>query len=117
METTITLECTLDTRQHLKELEHELKQIHGLQVFFVPPKDETAPVLISIGIPRKEEQADLAIRRITHTLYDFIHSSASETSRRKIHLVTIEGERVDIEPLNSDEIRQIITEAHAGQSA
>lgn len=117
METTITLECTLDTQQHLKELEHELKQIHGLQVFFVSPKDETAPVLISVGIPHKEEQAELAIRRIAHTLYDFIHSSASATGRHNIHLVTIEGKRVDIAPLSSDEIRQIVTEAHTGQSA
>lgn len=115
METTITLECTLETRQHLKELEHELKQIHGLRVFFVEPKDETAPVLISISINKKGEEADVAIRRIAHTLYEFIHSS--EASQRKITLVTIEGESVDIKPLSSDEIKQIIIEAHEGQSA
>lgn len=116
METTITLECSSDTRQHLRGLEHELKQIHGIQVLFVEPKDETAPVLISIGISRKEEQAEQAIRRITHTLYDFLHG-ASESEAPKITLVTIEGESVDLAPLTSDDIKQVITEAHAGQSA
>lgn len=117
METTITLEFFAETQQHLKELEHQLKHIHGIQVFFVLPKDENAPALISIGIGKKGEQADVAIRRITHELYDFLHSSKGETSQRKITLVTIEGERIDIAPLTSDEIKQVITEAHAGQSA
>jgi hypothetical protein len=116
METTITLECTLEIREHLRELEHELKQIHGLKVFFVEPRDADAPVLISISVLHKGEQADLAIRRIAHSLYEFVHSSAEEAGRRKLTLVTIEGESVDIKPLSSEEIRQIIAEAHAGQA-
>lgn len=115
METTITLECTLETREHLRELEHELKQIHGLKVFFVEPRDADAPVLISISVLHQGEQADLAIRRIAHTLFEFVHSSAAEPGQRKVMLVTIEGERIDLEPLSSDEIQQIVAEAHAGQ--
>lgn len=116
METTITLECTLETREHLKELEHELKQIHGLKVFFVEPKEAGAPVLISISVLHKGEQAELAIRRIAHTLFDFVQGSA-EAVHRRVTLVTIEGESVDLTEMSSEEIRQIISEAHAGQSA
>ena len=116
METTITLECTLETREHLKELEHELKQIHGLKVFFVEPRDADAPILISISVLHKDEQADQAIRRITSTLFDFVHGSGVVPGQRKITLVTIEGESVDLVPLSSDEIQQVITEAHAGQA-
>jgi hypothetical protein len=116
METTITLECLSDTREHLRELEHELKQIHGLKVFFVEPRDTAAPVLISISVPQKEEQAELAIRRIAHTLFAFMHNGTKEPEQRKITLVTIEGESVDLGALGSDEIKQIITEAHAGQT-
>jgi len=116
METTITLECLLETREHLKELEHELKQIHGVKIFYVEPRDTDAPVLISISVLHKGEQAELAIRRIAHTLYEFVHSSAEVVGQRKLTLVTIEGESVDLEPLSSEELRQIIDEAHAGQA-
>lgn len=114
MEPTITLEFTSDTRRHLHELEHQLKQIHGVKVFFVEPRDETAPVLISLGLSKKGEQADLEIRRVAHTLYDFVHDSEAE-SQRTITLVTIEGNSVDIAPLAEEEIREIIGQAYAGQ--
>src|SRR5579875_3435049 len=114
MEPTITLEFTADTRQHLKALEHELKQAHGVQVFYVEPKDQTAPVLISVGIRRKDEQAELAIRHVAHTLYDFVHSASAE-GQRTISLVTIEGERVNIASLDYEELRQIISDAYARQ--
>lgn len=116
MEPTITLEFTADTREHLKTLEHDLKQIHGVQVFFVEPKDETAPVLISLGIRKRDEQVDMTIRHITHTLYDFVHGGAGEESQRTISLVTIEGERVAVAPLAYDALKQIIIEAYTGQS-
>ena len=116
MTTTITLEFTSATHQHLKDLEYELKQISGTKVFLVEPRDAIAPVLISIGIDKKGEQADLIIRRITHTLYDFMHSSAQEASPQHLPLVTIEGESVDIAPLSFEEIRQLIADAHAGQT-
>ena len=115
MEPTITLEFTADTRQHLHTLEHQLKQIHGVKVFFVEPRDEAAPVLISLGLSKKGEQANLEIRRVAHTLYDFLHSSEQDESRKTITLVTIEGESVDIAPLAEDEIREIIGKAYAGQ--
>lgn len=117
MATTITLEFTSDTHQHLHELEHQLKQIHGVQVFFVPPRDKAAPVLISLGLSKKGEQADLEIRRVAHTLYEFLHDSKSEEtgSQKTITLVTIEGESVDIAPLSADEIREIVSKAYVGQ--
>ncbi|SRR5258708_193520 len=114
METTITLELIAETQRPLRELEHQLKAIHGLKIFFVEPRDETAPILLSISIPKKDEHADLLIRRISHTIYDFVHSS--ETGLVQITLVTIEGERVEIMSLESEEIRQIIETAYTGQS-
>ncbi|HEY0757217.1 MAG TPA: hypothetical protein VGD98_24900 [Ktedonobacteraceae bacterium] len=116
MEPTLTLECTLEMREHLRELEHKLKQIQGLQVFYVEPEDADAPVLISVGIRHKDELADLTIRRITHTLFDFLHGSAREPGQRRARLVTIEGDNVDLEPLSSSEIKQVITEAYEGQA-
>lgn len=116
METTITLESSLAEREHLKELEHELKQIHGIKVFFVEPRDANAPVLISISVLHQGEQAELAIRRIAHALFTFLHGSADEPGQRQMTLVTIEGESRDLVPLSSDEIRQIVTEAHEGQA-
>ncbi len=113
MTTTITLEFIGEPR--LKELEHELKQISGLTVFLVEPRDEAAPVLLSIAIGKHGEQAEMAIRRITHTIYDFLHSSAQQVSQQSVTLVTIEGDSVNIAPLSSDEIRQIIANAYAGQ--
>lgn len=115
METTITLECALETREHLKELEYELKQIHGLKILYVEPKEADAPVLISISVLHKGEQAELAIRRIAHTLYEFMQGSG-EAGQRKITLVTIEGESVDLAALSSEKMRQLISKAHAGQS-
>jgi hypothetical protein len=115
METTLTLECTGVAHKDLEELEHQLKHIHGLKVFLVMPKDEKAPVLLSIGMNRRDEQADLTVRRIGHVLYDFLHRSASVPAREKITLVTIEGESIDIAPLASDEIKHIIATAYAGQ--
>ena len=116
MEPTLTLEFRADTREHLKALEHDLKNIHGVQVFFVEPKDETAPVLISIGIRKRDEQADMTIRHVAHTLYDFVHGGAGEESQKTISLVTIEGERVDVASLTYDALKQIIAEAYIGQS-
>lgn len=115
METTFTLESMLDNLEPLRELEHQLKLIHGLKIFFVEPEDTNAPVLISVGIHARGEQAELAIRRIAHELFDFLHASAEELSPRQLTLVTIEGQSFELEPLSSDEIKQIITEAYEGQ--
>ena len=112
MEPTITLECTLDDWEQLKELEHQLKQIHGLTVFLVEPKDDDAPVLISVSIGKENEQTEARIRRVAHTLYDFVHGS--EVVQLQASLVTIEGERVDILSLTAEEIVQQINEAYFG---
>jgi hypothetical protein len=114
METTVTLEFISDSLLPLRTLEHELKAIHGLKVFFVEPRDQTAPVLISLGMSKKDEQADLRIRRIAHTLYDFLHGN--ESQQVQVTLVTIEGESTNIVALESEEIRQIIATAYADQS-
>ena len=113
MQTTITLEFTTETHEHLAELEYQLKQIHGLQVLFVPPKHKAAPTLISLGIGGKGEHANLAIRRIAHTLYDFLHRADGPSE--KITMVTIKGENIDITPLAADQIRQIVADAYANQ--
>lgn len=114
MEPTITLECAADSQQ-LHELEHQLKGVHGTRVYFVAPADRVAPVLISLGLSRKGEQADLEIRRIAHILYDYLHSSEQDPGQQAVTLVTIEGERINIALLSSNEIRDIIEQAYAGQ--
>lgn len=112
--TTFTLECTLDTLEPLRNLEYQLKLIHGLKVFFVEPEDASAPVLISVSIHARGEQANLAIRRITHTLFGFVHNNVTN-DQRAITLVTIDGQHFDLAALSSDEIKQIITAAHTTQ--
>lgn len=114
MEPTITLEFTSDTRRHLHELEHQLKQIHGVTVYYVEPRDNSAPVLISLGLSKKGEQANLEARRVAHTLYDFLHDSERD-GQKSITLVTIEGESIDIAPLAEEEIREIVNRAYAEQ--
>ncbi|HEY1350994.1 MAG TPA: hypothetical protein VGF67_15350 [Ktedonobacteraceae bacterium] len=114
MEPTITFEFAADS-QHLRELEHQLKGVHGVQVYFVAPGEKTAPVLISLGLSSKGEQAAQEIRRIAHLLYDFLHSSKRDESWQTTTLVTIEGERLNIAALSSNEIRAMIAQAYAGQ--
>src|SRR5579883_1772800 len=109
METTITLECSLREREHFKELEHELKQIHGLKVFFVEPRDDEAPLLLSLSVLHQGEQAELAIRRVAHTLFAFIHGNTDELAPLSITLVTIEGESRDLTSLKEEEIRSLIS--------
>jgi hypothetical protein len=113
METTITLEFFADTHQHLEALEHQLKQIHGIQVLLVLPKDSTAPALISLGIGHRGEQAERAIGTIGHVLYDALHSAGERS--QKISLVTIEGENIDISSLGAEEIKGIIADAYTNQ--
>jgi hypothetical protein len=110
METTITLEFFADTHAHLERVEHEFKQIHGIQVLLVMPRDLTAPALISLGIGRK---AEAALPRIAQMLYAALHSP--DERARKIALVTIEGDNRDITSLPEDEIERIITDAYQNQ--
>jgi hypothetical protein len=116
MEPTLTLAFAADS-QHLRELEHQLKGVEGLRVYFVEPADDdaSAPVLISLGLSRKGEQAEREVRRIAHILYDFLHRSERDESQQAITLVTIAGESTNIVPLSFYEIRDIIAQAYAGQ--
>ncbi len=116
LETTVTIEFTSETKQHLKAFEQQLKHIHNVAIDLVEPKDPAAPALIAIGIKEgaKEEQA---IQNVAQMLYDFLHSDSSAQSQKKIFLVTKEGERVDIEPLPVEEIRKIIISAQEGEPA
>lgn len=116
MEVTCTLEFPLEAREYLSSLEHALKQIHGIQVLLVLPHDVQAPALLSLGVGKGGEHAEIAIRRITHIIYDFLHSSAPQAAR-KIILVTNAGESVDITLLSSEEIKQVISEAYIEQES
>lgn len=114
METTITLEFTSDTHEHLKTLEHQLKHIHDVHVLLVEPQDHTAPTLVAISITRGGERGVEATRAVSHTLYQFLHEGETGVpSQKKLFLVTIEGDRIDIEPLAVEAIEGIIREAEA----
>ena len=107
---TVTIEFFSDTEQHLKILEHQLKHIHDVDVYLVEPIDPQAPALVSIGVNKSGERAAQAAQNIARVLHDFIHDT-SATGQKKILLFTIEGDRVDIEPLSSEEIENIIVAA------
>ena len=117
METTVTIEFTSDTEQHLRILEHQLKHIHDVEVDLVEPKDPAAPALVAIGIDKGGERAERAAQSIAQVLYSFLHDEASSQSQKKIFLVTIEGDRIDIEPLSVEEIEEIIVAAQEGETA
>ncbi len=115
MLTTVSIEFVGDTEQHLKVLEHELKHIHKVHVDLVEPRDRTAPVLVAIGIKEDREKAAGVTQSIAQTLYTFLHNDASVSGNKKLYLVTAEGDRVDIEPLQANEINNIIAAAYAGE--
>ncbi len=107
---TVTIEFFSDTEQHLKILEHQLKHIHDVDVYLIEPKDPQAPALVSIGVNKSGERAAKAAQNIATVLYTFIHDTSSP-GQKKILLFTIEGDRVDIEPLSIEEIEKIIVAA------
>jgi hypothetical protein len=107
----ITIEFFSDSEQHLKILEHQLKHIHDVDVYLIEPKDSTAPALVAIGLSKGGERAAKAAHNIAHVLYDFIHDETDSQIQKKILLFTIEGGRVDLEPLTADEIEGIIVTA------
>lgn len=111
METTLSLEFIFEVRQHLKDLEHQLKHIHGVQVELAVPRDHHAPVLVGIGIDANVEQAP---QQVAQTLYSFLHEDQSVQGQKQIFLVTKEGDRVDIENLPVEEINNIIVAAQEG---
>jgi hypothetical protein len=113
--TTVSIEFVGDTEQHLKVLEHELKHIHNLSVDLVEPRDRSAPVLIAIGINEGRAKAVEVTQSIAQTLYNFLHTGMLVSDDKKIYLVTAEGDRVDIEPLQASEINNIIATAYEGE--
>jgi hypothetical protein len=112
---TVTVEFFSDTEQHLKILENQLKHIHDVDVYLIQPKDPTAPALIAIGINKSGERAAKAAHNVAQVLHDFIHAETSPQGQKKILLFTIEGERVDIEPLTVAEVEDIIVAAKKGE--
>jgi len=110
--TTASIEFISDTKQHLKTLEQHLKHIHDVRVDLVEPRDHTAPALISLDIHKGGAQTARAIAQILH---DFLRADASIQGQQHIFLVTIEGERINIEPLSVEEITGIIMGAEEGE--
>lgn len=109
---TISLEFLSDTKEHLKTLEQQLKHIHGVHVDLVEPRDTTAPALVGVSI---DSAVSETAQNVAQTLYSFLHEEQSVQGQKKISLVTIEGNRVDIENLPVEEIYKIIVSAQEGQ--
>lgn len=109
---TISLEFLSDTKEHLKTLEQQLKHIHGVHVDLVEPRDTTAPALVGVSI---NGSAPEAAQNVAQTLYSFVREEQSVQGQKKIYLVTIEGDRVDIEDLPVEDIYKIIATAQEGQ--
>jgi len=111
--TTASIEFISDTKQHLKTLEQQLKHIRDVRVDLIEPRDHTAPALISIDI---HKGGVATAQNIAQTLYNFLRAEDAAQGQKQIFLVTIEGERVDIEPLSVDEIAGIIVGAEEGEA-
>jgi hypothetical protein len=116
MDTTVTLEFTSDTEQHLRILEQKLKHIRDVDVDLVEPRDHKAPALVAIAIRKKGERAEKAAESVAQVLHDFLHTDTAPLSNKKLFLVTIEGERIDIEPMPVEELKGIIMAAKEGES-
>jgi len=115
LDTTVNIEFTSDTTEHLKILEHQLKHIHDVKVDLVAPRDiSVAPALIAIGLSNNLAKAEQAAHNVAQTLHTFLHEDEATQAQKKIYLVTKEGDRVDIEPLSAEEIEEIIVEAQEG---
>ncbi|HCI78172.1 MAG TPA: hypothetical protein DHW02_00610 [Ktedonobacter sp.] len=109
---TANVEFLSDTKQHLLEIEQHLKQIHHIKVDLLEPLDQQAPALISIDIHRGGEETAHAVAQV---LYDALHANAATQGQKQISLVTIEGDRVDIESLDVEQITSVILGAEAGE--
>ena len=107
----VTIEFFSDSEEHLRILESQLKHIRDVDVYLIEPKDATAPALVAIGITKGGERAVAAAHNIAQVLHDFIHNETSPQIQEKILMFTIEGGRIDLEPLTADEIEGIIVTA------
>jgi hypothetical protein len=107
----VTIEFFSDSEEHLQILESQLKHIRDVDVYLIEPKDATAPALVAIGVTKGGERAAVAAHNIALVLHDFIHDETSSQAQKKILMFTIEGGRIDLEPLTADEIEGIIVTA------
>ncbi len=107
----VTIEFFSDSGEHLHILENQLKHIRDVDVYLIEPKDASAPALVAIGITKGGERAAVAAHNIAQALYDFIHDETGPHVEKKILLFSIEGGRIDLEPLTADEIEGIIVTA------
>jgi hypothetical protein len=107
----VTIEFFSDSEEHLQLLEHQLNHIRDVDVYLIEPKDATAPALVAIGITKGGERAAIAAHNIAQVLHNFIHDETDPQVEKKILLFTIEGGRIDLEPLTADEIEGIIVTA------
>ena len=107
----VTIEFFSDTEGHLQTLENKLKHIRDVDVYLIEPKDPDAPALVAIGVTKGGERAVKAAHNIAQVLHDFIHAGTSPLGEKKILLFTIEGGRIDLEPLTAEEIEGIIVTA------
>ena len=115
VDTTVTIEFTSDMEQHLRTLEHELKHIRDVKIDLVEARDHKAPSLFAIEIGKSGERAEKAVETVAQVLRDFLHTDTAALSHKTIYLVTIEGERIDIEPMSVEEIKGIIMAAKEGE--
>ena len=67
------------------------------------------------GELHRGERAESAAQTVAQVLHDFLHTDTSALSHKTIYLVTIEGERIDIEPMSVEEIKGIIMAAKEGE--
>lgn len=107
---TANIEFLSDTEQHLREIEQHLKSIRHIKVDLVKPLVQQAPALITIDIHRGGEETAHAIAQV---LYDSLHTNVATQGQKQIFLVTIEGDRVDIEPLTVEQITSVLLGAEA----
>lgn len=109
---TISLEFLSDTKEHLQTLEQQLKHIAGVHVDLVEPRDTTAPALVGVSLKGDVSEAT---QSVAQTLYSFLRDEQNTQGQKKISLVTIEGDRVDIGNMSAGDIYNIIARAQQGQ--
>ena len=109
---TATIEFVSDTKQHLRAIEQQLRQISHVKVSLVEPLVQTAPALITIDI---HGDNGTVAQEVAQALYDALRGSSGEQGQKQISLVTIEGDRVNIEPMSVEEITNILLEAEEGE--
>lgn len=114
MDTTVTLEFTTDMEQNIRSLEKQLQHIRDVQIDLVQARDHKAPSLFAIAIGKSGERAEKAAQSVAQVLHDFLHTDSAALSHKTIYLVTIEGERINVEPMSTEEIKSIIVAAKQG---